>query len=60
MRKGKSLRRTIWNWLLLGIDLTPSNLLVTPEGTDRRASRGFPAGSEQMFEPPSFALDSIG
>src|ERR1700682_5565716 len=32
-RKGKSLRRTIWNWLPLRIErtLTASNLLLAPE-----------------------------
>ena len=38
MPKGKSLRQTIWNWLLLGIEwtFTSSNLLLTPE---RKASQ---------------------
>src|ERR1700737_4723329 len=51
-RKGKSLRRTIWNWLLLRIKLTfmASNLLVTPETNRPPCEQRFP-GSEQMFEP---------
>jgi len=60
-RKGKPLRRTIWNWLLLRVEqtFTASNILATPERTDCRASGGFPAWSEQMFEPCWHALDSI-
>jgi hypothetical protein len=51
MRKGKSLRRTIWNWLLLRIELTfTAFTLLTPE-TNRPPREQRLPGSEQMFEP---------
>jgi len=51
--KRETVTGTIWNWLLLRVEqtFTASNLLATPERTDCRASGGFPAWSEQMFEP---------
>src|ERR1700682_427895 len=50
-RKGKPLRRTIWNWLPLRIErtLTASNLLLAPERNRPPREQRFP-GSEQMFE----------
>src|ERR1700693_6583050 len=51
-RKGKSLRRTIWNWLLLRIErtFTASKLLVAPERNRPPSEQRFPR-SEQMFDP---------
>src|ERR1700682_2686232 len=50
-RKGKSLRRTIWNWLPLRIErtLTASHLLLAPERNRPPCEHRFP-GSEQMLE----------
>ena len=48
-RKGKSLRPTIWNWLLLRIErtFTASNPPLSPE---RNRPRAEVSGSEQVFE----------